>query len=138
MATHDSVTRGKGDVIDASLLRDDEREMLERCEKATPGPWYQGDELNLNVYSDGPDEGELIADVCGLIMSGGSPETNTPFIAHSRTDLPELLRRLVEARSKLKRTREIVAHCLTPWDSFTRGEYKELTELLDLPVREPR
>lgn len=49
-----------------------------------------------------------------------------------------LLRRLVEARSKLKRSAEIVAHCLTPWDSFTRGEYKELTELLEIPVREPR
>ena len=40
--------------IDASLLREDEREMLERAEKATLGPWEQ---VNDHVYqSDGNEQ----------------------------------------------------------------------------------
>lgn len=85
------------------------KEIEERAERATPGPWKWGgspraqfgaaNELTVRSAGEFP-HGKWIADV-GRIQER---EANAEFIAHARTDVPDLLaevRRLNTAFSRL-------------------------------------
>lgn len=70
---------------------------LERAEKATEGPWHTGhlSEVRFDHADIDSATGETIAeDVFGTY--------NRVFIAHSRTDVPELARRLKVACELLR------------------------------------
>jgi DNA-binding LacI/PurR family transcriptional regulator len=90
---------------DLKYLHDDERKMLERAENATTGVWRAkrtDDESHEPIVTIGTD----IAAGCiaaGILTENG--EADAAFIAHSRTDVPELLRRLNEARRELAEQR---------------------------------
>jgi hypothetical protein len=76
-------------------------EISERCEKATPGMWYvywdpekeayKGDRVNVHgIYSNANDE-------CIVETDGGyypPKHHDAEFIAHSRQDLPNLIKAL--------------------------------------------
>lgn len=68
------------------LERPDIEGINERAEKATEGPWEGGQEGNLRVY--GPHG--LGAAVGGLLANVFKGRDNVSFIAHARTDVPDL------------------------------------------------
>jgi hypothetical protein len=73
---------------------------LERAEKATSGPWkMSGSGFNLEVSS--PKENLIIHSVNGHKAIRWH-EVDVEFIAHSRTDVPELARRLKRAVEYLR------------------------------------
>ena len=99
-------------------LRDDEREMLERAEKATPGPWicrtpppfdaetksgmehFEPEPHVVHVFTDEERRRhtQFVASCNGATLPNAE---NAQMIAHSREDVPELLLRLNEAREEL-------------------------------------
>lgn len=79
-------------------------ECLERADKATEGPWTMAgitiERLEIASYGRGP---------CGVIhiasmnsRNVSSRETDAEFIAHARSDVPELARRLKKACEYLR------------------------------------
>ena len=72
---------------------------LERAEKATVGPWTHSSTCHQvnHVYSE--HQGFIVSDLVGSIAKIRSgryefQKLNGEFIAHARTDVPELARRL--------------------------------------------
>lgn len=86
-------------------------EVLARAEKATPGPWFYAYEYTSIVTrgpqlgatgcctSEGP--GWFSIDLDGDCL-GGESSANAGFIAHARTDVPELARRLKRAIREMR------------------------------------
>lgn len=89
-----------------ALLRQDELEMLDRAEKATPGPWRpcERESESPQFYA-----GKDTLGTCFWPGHEGTPEATrwaenitydtVEFIAAARTDVPELLSRLAAARA---------------------------------------
>jgi len=103
----------------------------ERCDAATPGPWYWDYDTML---------GSVEADACyGIIETDGGvypPRDNDrEFIAHARTDLPELLAWVENARLVLEAVEIPVPTPDTPGfsDAFNLSEIQRalLAELGD-------
>lgn len=70
---------------------------IERAEKATEGPWeYDGEDL---LIPSTPKEGKKCY---GFVAHDEQRQNDFPFIAHSRTDVPELARRLKKACEYLR------------------------------------
>ncbi len=61
---------------------------LDRADKATPGPWEAPEDIFPLIYCD---------NFQGAIAAGYDTEENRQFIAHSRTDVVELAKRLEKA-----------------------------------------
>lgn len=83
-----------------------EREIAERCEKAIPGPWMHDREAHharnrLIESADVTmmDEGKVVSWLQITAWNGRDARPTADFIAHARTDLPDVL-------SELKRLRE--------------------------------
>lgn len=76
----------------------------ERCEKATPGPWFVQDDKppndawypGITIGSEG--HGTRVADVCAL---SGFREADAALIAAARTDLPALVEEVERLREAL-------------------------------------
>ena len=79
------------------------KEIRERLEKATPGPWCYG-AGNSSVLCDVgiiDHKGFGILVNCGRSSGSETPEDGD-FIAHSRTDVPDLLAALKQARENCR------------------------------------
>lgn len=110
-----------------ALLEDKELEAWKRCERATDGPWFRvftDDDYCMNaVYVGTEDRGighdnqigmdgsrreEIVA--ATLIQHSTTPVNrfgglwckNANFIAHARTDIPELLNTIAELRGEIR------------------------------------
>lgn len=86
-----------------AMLTDERiRDIRERCEAATPGPWravWKGNTIKSHrVYADGPEVRNI---ACGI-----SPKTeNAEFIANARKDIPALLDELDRLRAEADKWR---------------------------------
>ena len=96
------------------------REIKERCEKATKGPWTPGREDMQSydgatgqpfssVYADDDRAGLhmghklplVIARIDGKDIEAEEEKSNARFIAHARTDIPDLLAEIERLRGEL-------------------------------------
>lgn len=75
------------------MNRPDIEAIKQRCERATAGPWYAHFKANSHsVLHDGK-----------MITGGFSlSENNSIFIAHARTDVPELVAYIEELERKIE------------------------------------
>ena len=77
------------------------KEIKERAEKATPGPWYPCGCRYTMIYRDlNSQEIEDIAEVCNHFRDEEQIEMNKQFIAASRTDIPRLVKALEACRDQ--------------------------------------
>ena len=82
-------------------------EIRKRLEKATPGPWYEIDQLGCDglVYSESARYRD-VETVCAAVISIGHYNANLddiPFIANAPTDIDYLLR-VVDELERVVRT----------------------------------
>lgn len=82
------------------LSTEELREIRERCEKATQGPWVV-DGTNAVVW--GPD-----AQIIFVLDANGDPD-NDEFAAHAREDIPRLLDEIETLRAERDSIRELNA-----------------------------
>lgn len=90
----------------AALSEQRLQEIRERCEKATPAPWYSvRDDLDVhpNICADDPRGNPImVAQIrIGLPKDMGSEEANESFILSARQDIPDLLAELTRSRAAL-------------------------------------
>ncbi len=103
------------------MNRERREEIRARAEKATPGPWVTGIGKRADDYGD---EYVYVADTSpgldGLFAEfaddTGTERADADFIAHSRTDLPDLLDALEEQERECERLREIVRDARFWWN----------------------
>ena len=96
-----SMAGGDGDPLDA---------IQRRADAATPGPWIsERHDLTLYVANT---TGEL--DPINLGYVGNRPERNAEFIAHARTDVPDLLALVREQAAKLEAATQLIADLADP------------------------
>jgi hypothetical protein len=93
----------------AALSEQRLQEIRERCEKATPAPWYSvRDDLDVhpNICADDPRGNPImVAQIrIGLPKDMGSEEANESFILSARQDIPDLLAELTRSRAALLET----------------------------------
>ena len=69
-----------------------------REQKATPGPWNRIEHKHGRIYV-GTNE-KPIADICNLYHT--ESEANLAFIAHARTDIPELIAEVERLTGKVR------------------------------------
>lgn len=129
-------------------LTEREREMLARCEKATPGPWASMGKVTcgkgcinhcwhtFDVQADIlPPMGES-----GPVAIAAQKEfDNAAFIAHARTDIPELLQAVADLRQQVAQLTEerdvkeqsaiAAAECGKGWAAKFRAAEAKLAEL---------
>ena len=85
------------------MARDGERlrEIRERAEKATLGPWYVGEKITWMVRSS------AFGNIAHCDLQGGpGNEADAVFIAHAREDIPYLLERLETLERENEKLRE--------------------------------
>jgi len=80
------------------------REIEERVNKATPGPWRLG---TYNVWADGERPPRLICDADTALavrerFMMDQDDANSDFIAHARQDTPSLLSIVRELQAQVK------------------------------------
>lgn len=82
-------------------------ECLDRAEKATEGPWEAQVSLSIQTEKEMEKKRNRVASVRGITVWGKysaiSCKDEAEFIAHSRTDVPELCRRLKKACEWLRK-----------------------------------
>jgi hypothetical protein len=83
-------------------------EAKERCEKATPPLWMEGDrhESMINIYAAGLHVNPVCTCRCPIIFDDKDMEANMQFITNARTDLPKALQLLERARELLVARRD--------------------------------
>lgn len=123
---------------------------LERAEKATPGPWKT--DPDCSVYSktemwDSIDQPSISAMIVGRTVFDthyGTRQLNDcDFIAHARTDVPELAKMVIQLetenivlRGKVKKACEALRHAdQDHYDDIKHFE-KIADELESMPVEE--
>jgi RNA polymerase-interacting CarD/CdnL/TRCF family regulator len=75
----------------------------ERCERATPGPWYPCGARYTMISRDlNNNEIEDVAEVCNHFGDDVQIEHNKQLIAHARQDLPRALQILEESIEVIK------------------------------------
>lgn len=79
---------------------------LDRAEKATEGPWEAQVSLSIQTEKEMEKKRNRVASVRGITVWGKysaiSCKDEAEFIAHARTDVPELARRLKKACEIIK------------------------------------
>lgn len=104
------------------------REMLELCEKATPGPWKHWPMLsgseNHRGYKVAADT--HVAEVFPLDQDGVEGGHNAAFIAAARTVLPEALDRL----ERLEKVAEAGQRVVLDRTQFCDWDFDELDKAL--------
>jgi len=82
-----------------TTINDKLREIEERCEAATEGPWTDGYETTITCFTSHikSKKGRYIG-----LADGLNSETNGKFIAHSRQDVPALVKALKIAAEVLQ------------------------------------
>lgn len=122
------------------------KDIAERAEKATPGPWQSRHEFDWDGMCeiigaiDGPDDGRFhYTVVCDINEAPDEWEANRQFIIHARTDIPALLAHITalekerdEARSRANKFRQIIIDARNK-----RGKWGEQARW-ELPNLEPR
>lgn len=124
-----------------ALLRQDELEKLERADAATPGPWAQ------DCTPPGPCGAKCymesivsVHDYPNVEVARRSSEASAKqsfkdvvFIAHARTDVPELLSRLAAARAGERELLEKASEIKSIRDKFHAKHFLDEgdTELMD-------
>ncbi len=84
------------------MLFDDEKEMLVRCEAATPGPWFQW--TSSGDVSSKPEDCRIFQsdwtekDEEGCTRATKQGTADCEFVVAARTNLPEVLKRIGELR----------------------------------------
>jgi hypothetical protein len=112
--------------MSARIPDDRIREMQERVEKATPGPWTT---TKPTRDEDGFAKGVAVAGTPGrqIIYAhppGGSyPYNDCNFIAHARTDLADLLRERKDLLAERGRLSEHLRQCLAFAAEIVAGEH---------------
>tara|TARA_R110000824_G_C14696057_1_gene622083 strand:+ start:165 stop:482 length:318 start_codon:yes stop_codon:yes gene_type:complete len=89
------------------------REIIDRCESATKGPWTQGGsgryingfELFEEVHLNG-DEEAMVCDTHSTVGGIEAHKKTACFIAHSRQDIPELLEHIKDQDAIIDQLRE--------------------------------
>ena len=109
------------------------REIEERVNKATPGPWRLG---TYNVWADGERPPRLICDADTALavrerFMMDQDDANSDFIAHARQDTPSLLATIRELQARLDDSEH--GFKLALGDS---GEYRRQVEELQARVAE--
>jgi BMFP domain-containing protein YqiC len=109
------------------------REIEERVNKATPGPWRLG---TYNVWADGERPPRLICDADTALavrerFMMDQDDANSDFIAHARQDTPSLLATIRELQARLDDSEH--GFKLALGDS---GEYRRQVEELQARVLE--
>jgi hypothetical protein len=74
----------------------DPKQILEICEKATPGPWKIVEGKSFGVQSENSN------------IASCFRKENEQFIATARTALPELAQRVLDLEAEVERLREIL------------------------------
>lgn len=103
--------------------------MLERCEKATEGPW----EVHLNP---GEDTCHIYATHGWMFVTELRRGADADFIAHARTDLPLVVKELIEARRLLREWTDMdplrydSEYSACPWCAF---DYSNMRHEPDCP-----
>lgn len=87
------------------LVDEDLAAMMERCEKATEGPWG----YDLNGYVAIIDEDEWGSTVAKVDTRFACSREDGEFIAHAREDLPRVIKELVATRAENERLRKLDA-----------------------------
>ncbi len=101
----------------------DPKEILEMCEKATPGPWYRE---KIGAFYKGFTLEHIIAttslcatgnNVYAQSQEGIFPSADADFIALARTALPGLAQRVIELEADNAKLRAIAeaANDIYPW-----------------------
>lgn len=102
----------------------DEKQLLEieaRANAATPGPWEQDEESNdaLSIKSHGC----VTAMVFGNAFLGEEAQgQNAHFIAHSRTDIPNLIAEIRRLQQDNARLRKIIKGAEWYFEPYTQHE----------------
>lgn len=71
-------------------------EIRERCEAATPGPWFSHE--SHNWHKDPPKEYFIITRGMREVVASWVETSDAQFIAHAREDIPWLLAMLDEMK----------------------------------------
>ena len=114
------------------------REMQERCDKATPGPWSV-DEESGDVWV--PSIWRSVAIIEDLDLPLVNPAADRAFIAAARADMPDLLdeverlRRLEEAVTTMppdtRYTPQVAGRLLWHWEQgFRHDNHTQMVEWL--------
>lgn len=101
--------------------------VLERCEKVTPGPWWLVEEQTHKSMFVAHGSKTDLSDQFDILESYNKQDYE--FIAHSRTDVPELCRRLKKACEMLR----IANTYLFP---INKGEFHDIADDLEAPLEE--
>lgn len=100
-------------------------EIRKRCEAATPGPWHQA-----GVHGNGVIQtSHITRDVWTIANTFHAKEVDTPFIAHSREDIPWLLSQL-EAVTKRNETQARTIDSIVFERDEARAEAERLQQAL--------
>lgn len=100
---------------------------LERAEKATEGPWKQ---IGNEVVSKNHEANIK----CYGIALNQQLVNNSDFIAHARTDVPELARRLKRACLRLREKADTYSHRGANVQHHLWDELRELADELEAPL----
>lgn len=86
-------------------------EIEARAEAATEGPWTEGQDSavwNARIYGP-PNSGHRSTSLCEVLQNGaGDAANNRAFIAHARTDIPDLLAAYKAAQEENERLKAAI------------------------------
>jgi hypothetical protein len=86
------------------LTNQEIREIEERAEKATPGPWKLSRGAQADAYAI---EGEAWT-IAHVKFVRTETEANAELLAHSRQDIPKLIAALRETQAQRDRSYEVI------------------------------
>lgn len=88
----------------------------ERCERATPGPWYSIKKYFYTVFSTGKNGDKIILTTLTL--------EDTLFVTQARTDIPALLDYIKELEARISKKEEVHDDVWLGWANRKGGEEK--------------